>query len=145
MSTISGKVTDFGGSSRLVGKSPQLSVVPSAESSSFGQLLSTVEIPVDLDPVDNSFSFNLISSDELRPPLPYGFRLQWLNGEGIPVGQDLWSNVWVPDGAWDISDLLGAVGVSQTQIFWQATEPDPFPIGSYWANTITGDVNRRKA
>jgi hypothetical protein len=144
MTSITGKITDPGGG-RLAGLRPELTVFLDRESSFADWMVTTRRVKPALREPDDSFSFTITSSDILRPPRPYVFRVQWLDSEGGLSREDRWDNVWVPPGSFDIADLIGQEGVGPTQVFWQDTEPSPFPLRAYWVNTITDDIYQRTA
>jgi hypothetical protein len=142
MSRITGRVTDFGGA-RLANLLPELAFIPGGESSAGDWLMAKKPVPVALGATD-SFDFTITSSDDMAPPQPYTIRLRYLYSDGGIASEDRWENVWVPRGTFTIGELLAQFGISQVQVLWQATRPDPWPAQALWVNTTNGDVFRNE-
>jgi hypothetical protein len=109
-------------------------------------LMVTQPIDVVLDE-NTKFSQAVAGSDQTVPPTRYTFLVKWLDTQGVTARQDAFEHVWVPSsGAWTLEDLLSGQGIQSTQVFWQATPPDPWPSGAIWVVTadyapyVAGDV-----
>lgn len=143
MATVTGSLLDFGMTS-LVQRSPQIAFVPSGAAAASGTILAATPVTVTPDNLGN-FSVILQPTSELLADAWYTIRITVLDSAGNFTHIDFpeWK-IRVPDAGGVISDLIGdATAVNASFVYWQPTEPDPWPVGTIWVNSVTGDVNRK--
>ena len=132
------------GLTALAAFQPKLEFVLSEESFSMdGQLLSTRPVTVTPSATVGAFSVSLVPNDLIRGNTTYKIRATYLDAAGNFTSIDLFS-FYAREGGGKVTDMMPS-GFIPALVFWQPTEPDPWPIGSIWVNSITDDVRRRVA
>lgn len=98
--------------------------------------------PVIVKPgADGEFTVRLVPNDEIQGNSSYRVSAKYLDRSGAFVELDLW-DIFVPKlGGW-ISELIDP-SWSPAQLFNQPARPEPWPTGSVWTDTITGDTWRK--
>lgn len=119
-------------------------ILSTAAATSDLRVIATRPVEVTPDPVTGQFSVNLAATDKMTPLAWYDVVITWLDSDGGYVGQDRFTKVAVPSDGGDLATLI-AMSPGWLSVFYQATEPDPWPIGATWVNTATGDIERRIA
>ena len=154
MATISGTLNDCG-LGHLVGKAPTLKFTLNNPAASPAGLFTTEPVSVTPDGA-GVFSVTLEPTETMYQNRHYSLTVTWLDSaaEFNKANFPDWRIV-VPVAGGTFSDLIAnytndSGGWNPLMVFWQATEPDPWPLGSVWADTsidtlTSGDVRRRKA
>lgn len=106
-----------------------------------GQLFS--QAPVKVQPDANGEGVvRLVPNDVIQGDSYYKVRATWIDRNGTPNGLDLYK-IYVPmTGGW--LDELVDPSWKVAQVFYQPTKPTPWPAGSVWINSITGDMKRNQ-
>lgn len=104
-----------------------------------GSLYGTAPVVVQPD-ASGEFVVRLVPNDVIQGNSSYRVSAKYLDRSGVFVDVDLWE-IFVPMlGGW-VSELVDP-SWSPAQQFFSATEPEPWPVGTVWNDTITGDVWR---
>jgi len=142
MAIVSGTLSDFG-LTPLAGFQPTIIFTPSGVGVSGTRLLATRPIQVTPNP-DGQFQLDLMSTDDITPATWYEVQIRWLEPSGGYSHIDFvdWK-LFVPAAGGPLGNLLRAPSNNQLLVIWQATEPNPWPVGVVWANTTTGDLLRK--
>ena len=99
-----------------------------------------IDKPVVVPVVNGAWSADLQPTEMMWQQRFYKVSARWLDGLGASFPD--WE-LHVPPAGGSFPELI--VGYSQNpyMIFWQPTEPSPWPVGATWANTVTGDLFRK--
>lgn len=90
-----------------------------------------------------AFSVSLASTASLQPAgTHYRVRIRWLGGERGGMVTKVPGKLYVPGAGGNIGLLLEQSPGAEFA-FWQPTQPDPWPVGAIWVNSVTGDVTRK--
>lgn len=123
---------------------PKLEFILSKESfSTDGQLLSTRPVSVTPATGDGAFTVFLVPNDLIQGDTTYKIRATYLDAASNFTSLDLFS-FYARSSGGKVTDML-PVGFTPSLVFWQPEEPDPWPVGAIWVNSITDDVQRRTA
>lgn len=123
---------------------PKLEFILSEESFSLdGQLLSKNPVVVTPTTGEGVFAVPLVPNDLIRGNTEYMIRATYTNAASRVIKLDLFS-FFARLGGGKVADM-GTPGFIPALVFWQPTEPDPWPVGSIWVNSITDDVNQKVA
>ncbi len=144
MARYTGTLTDCGLAS-LTPFKPILKfvLIPEASFALVGNQLLTTR-PVQVTPgTTGAFSVELVPNDEIRGNTKYLVRAEWLDPAGVaPTSLDVFE-FFARAGGGDITEMAAAGPGMPAQVFWQSEQPDPWPPGWIWVNSVTGDVKRR--
>jgi hypothetical protein len=91
------------------------------------------------------FSADLVPTYDMPGNAGYRVVTTWLNGEDIPVGKDVYPELlYVPMEGGSVPVLLNRAP-GPMQAIYSPYEPEPWPLGAVWINTLTWDVSRKDA
>lgn len=140
-----GTVADFG-QHAFPGLTPMLWVIAAGDAFGPAGLLSRVRIPVEPAAPDGAFQVSLVASPDVSPPTDYEIVCEWFEThplEGwVKRGQSSWRFTALRGGG-AISGMAVTAGWSPAHVFWQPQEPDPWPVGWIWVNSLTGRVQQK--
>jgi hypothetical protein len=154
MATITGTLYDCG-LGNLVGKAPTLKFTLSNPATSSAGLFVTEPISVTPN-ASGAFSMTLEATATMNQNRYYNLSVTWLDSAAAFNRVDFpdWRIV-IPIVGGTLSDIIAnytndSGGWNPLMVFWQTTEPNPWPIGSVWVDTsidtpTSGDIRRRKA
>jgi hypothetical protein len=107
-----------------------------AATGSDGALYGTAPVIVQPD-ANGEIVVRLVPNDEIQGNSSYRVSAKYLDRSGKYTEVDLWQ-IFVPKmGGW-ISELIDP-SWSPAQMFYGPTRPEPWPKGTVWQDTITGD------
>lgn len=97
--------------------------------------------------MDGSFVAMLQSTTDTQPATFYRVSIEDIGGDGLyyPRADFPDWKIIVPYGGGQLNELLDMSNPNTLLWFAQETEPNPWPVGSIWLNTITGDYFRKDA
>ena len=144
MPTVTGNLSDFGLQS-LAAYSPEVRFVPSSVAVEGPRLLATRPVVATPD-ARGFFAVTLASNEAMTPATWYELQIVWLepgDGSGYAAADfpDLRLHVPITGGA--IANLLRVPATNALLVAFQPTEPDPWPVGLTWVNSVTGDLIRK--
>ena len=154
MATVTGTLNDVG-LGHLADKEPEMQFTLSEIATSPQGLFATDPVTVIPDE-DGAFTVSLEPTETMHQRRYYRLAVRWLDSAGNFVKVDFpdW-RVQVPAVGGDLSDLIpnyasDGAGWNPLMVFFSPTEPDPWPVGSYWVDSsidtaTSGDVRYRKA
>lgn len=150
MSLITGDLRDTGYQSMFPAGASLVWTLNETVTTSEGMLVSPRKR--EIVPVANGlFSFTTVSTDLMHQDAYYTLGIQSLDpnffgpGQGFaPMDFTEWK-IKVPEGTWKMSDLIVAANDRQNPLMWfyQSSQPSPFPVGSVWVHSVSGDINQR--
>ena len=141
MALVTGTLRDF----QVLGawalnNAAQVEFIPSNAAFSGADLRADDVIIATVD-AGGSFSASLAPTASLQPAgTHYRVRIRWLGSRTDKV-TNVPGRLLVPGAGGNIGALLEQ-SPGMEFVFWQPTQPDPWPVGSIWVNTVTGDVRR---
>jgi hypothetical protein len=142
MPTVTGTLADFN-LQALTGLRPKIIFRPNRSALSPTRLY--VARPIEVTPADDgSFSVELVPTQLLEPAAWYTIEIRWQEPSGRELGRDYpdW-RVFVTAEGGTLSGLISTPADNTLLVAWQPNQPDPWPSGLVWVNTITGDVVRK--
>ena len=142
MALVSGTLNDAN-LGHLAGRAPKLIFTLSEPATSDAGMFVTE--PIIVTPNSNgAFVVDLEPTETMHQKRHYDLSVQWLDAAGNFIKVDFpdW-DIFVPRGGGAFPDLIPGFTSNPFMIFWQATEPNPWPVGTVWVNSITGDVLRK--
>ena len=144
MATVTGTLSDFR-LSTLSAYEPVIIFTPSSIGLLGARILA--RRPIEVRPnAAGYFEVDLASTDLVTPASWFDIAIRWLDPDGQQVSIDHTNDkLFVPYQDGTIADLLRAPSNNQLHVFMQDTEPDPWPPGTAWLNTLTWDFNRKDA
>jgi hypothetical protein len=154
MATVTGTLYDCG-LGNLVGKAPTLKFTLNDPSTAALGIYATA--PISFTPNGaGAFTGALVDTETMHQRRYYTLTVTWLDSAANFNRVDFpgWK-IFVPIAGGKLQDLIANYsndggGWNPMMVFWQPTEPDPWPLGSVWVDTsidtsTSGDVRRRKA
>lgn len=147
MAIVTGTLTDCG-LDHLVGRSPKL-IFTLSEPATSGSNVFVTE-PIEVTPnASGAFSVDLAQNATMDQVAWYNLAVSWLDSGGNFIKVDFpdWK-LFVNAGGGPISLQIPNYTPNPYMVFWQPTEPDPWPHGSVWVDTsvdtpTSGDINRK--
>ena len=147
MAIVTGKLTDCGLQS-MAGKAINLVFTLNEPSSAGGAFLVTEPIAAVF--TGTNFTVTLQDTETLdQAGRFYSVSATWLDSAGMFVKVDFpdW-RLFVPVVGGTLSDLVVNFSPNPYLVYWQATQPDPWPVKSVWVDTsidtaTSGDVLRK--
>jgi len=131
----------------MVGKSLKLTFTLTDPATTGASLFLTDPIVVTV--ADGTNSVVLQDTETMDQLRYYRVAATWLDAAGGYVSVDYpdW-NLFVPIGGGNLSALIPQSANNPYMIFWQETEPNPWPVGTVWVDTsvntaTSGDVQRK--
>lgn len=130
---------------------PEVILVPSGATISSAVIHAPREIVIPTSVTDGSWTEDLIVTTTTATPSWLEVRLRWRNPDMFGPGNGFvemrfpgW-RLHVPPGGGAFHELVdtGDGTVNPLMIFWQPTEPDPFPMRAFWGNTLTGLISQK--
>lgn len=149
MATVTGTLTDCG-LGHLTGKAPQLVFTLSGSATDGSNLYATD--PITVTPgTDGTWSISLAPTETMQQSRYYTLSVRWLDAAGNFIKVDVpdWQ-IFVPTAGGTITDITQNYTSNPLMVIYQATQPDPWPIGFVWLDTsvdtsTSGDLKRRTA
>lgn len=144
MALVTFKLNDFGIAS-MAPLAPRVAFIPDGpavlDTQPTDYLLASRRIQAVLDPDGETFTVNLWPSSWTRPMVTYRLLIEWLNGEGVPVGYDAPSWVLhVPPEGGNLADVVQAIPTNPYWV-WIGEDPPANPTpGTWWMHPLTGDL-----
>ena len=131
----------------MVGKSLMLTFTLSDPATSGASLFLTDPVVVVVGEGTNSVVLqDNETMDQIRV---YKIKATWLDVAGGYVSVDYpdWE-LFVPVAGGNLASLIPRYSNNPYMVFWQATEPNPWPVGTVWVDTsvntaTSGDVLRK--
>ena len=143
MPIVTGTLADFGFET-LAPLQAQVVFRPSSVGTIGGRLLATRERIVTPNAA-GYFEAELASTSAITPATWYDVSIRWLDDDdgGYPRVDHVEHRLFVPPLGGTISELFRVPNNNQLVPYFQPHEPDPWPLGSLWINSVTGDITRK--
>ena len=100
---------------------------------------------------DGTWTIGVPDTETMSQPRHYKMRAQWRDPNAFGddrgmAGVDFPDfELFVPVAGGSFAELTEHFTTNPYMVFYQATEPASWPVGSVWVNSITGDMNQKAA